>query len=114
MSAVDRTAAPASYKMDIRSYGSRLARSLSSGRPEAGPVGLAGTTWMVAQLPIQFSNSRFACTTVIAIEAKQSIVGAASRKLDCFVASLLAMTRGKHEVICPSGRLVDPIEPFQT
>src|SRR5260370_14424388 len=25
-------------------YGSRLARSLSSGRPKAGPVGLAGTT----------------------------------------------------------------------
>src|SRR5439155_18708966 len=46
MSAVDRTAAPASYKMDIRSYGSRLAWSLSSGRPEAGPVGLAGTTWI--------------------------------------------------------------------
>src|SRR5436190_7785246 len=47
MSAVDRTAAPASYKMDICGYGSRLAWSLSSGRPEAGPVGLAGTTWIL-------------------------------------------------------------------
>jgi len=31
---------------DGSDYGSRLARSLSSGRPEAGPVGLTGTTRM--------------------------------------------------------------------
>jgi hypothetical protein len=32
------------------------------------------------------------CSTVIASAAKQSSFGPASRKLDCFVASLLAMT----------------------
>src|SRR5258705_1575351 len=36
--------APAPRKIGAGGYGSRLARSLSSGRPKAGPVGLAGTT----------------------------------------------------------------------
>jgi hypothetical protein len=47
------------------------------------------------QTPVPISDSIFQTAetlTVIASEAKQSIIGAANRKLDCFVAALLAMT----------------------
>src|SRR6267142_2726258 len=45
----------------------------------------------VARVPIQFSNNPDNFRAVMASEAKQSMA-AAKRKMDCFVASLLAMT----------------------
>src|SRR5664280_3110368 len=47
-------AAPARRNMDVGGYGPRLARSLSSGRPQAEPVGLAGTTLRICSQPQLF------------------------------------------------------------
>jgi hypothetical protein len=53
---------------------------------------------------LQFAERPEAISAVIASEAKQSSF-AASRKLDCFVASLLAMTGEESRIYAPSTSL---------
>jgi len=83
MPVVDRTAAPTSRNMDIRGYGSRIAFAALTC---PGRRGLMYPSY-------RFKQQRGRdIEAVIASEAKQSMIGEATRRLDCFVASLLAMT----------------------